>query len=245
MTNQTKKGKINNTNQYPMNPFKKLDLLQKKIGHQFKDISLLEEALTHRSTLNLPRIEKSYERLEYLGDAVLESLISSYLFKVHPDRNEGFLTSARSVVVRTQSLAEFAQKIGLDQYIFMSRGEKNGGGQENPSTLEDVTESLIGAIYIDGGIKASQKFFNKVFVPHVKETLSHNPLKDSKSLLQEKVQSQKLSGPTYQIIKEMGPDHKKTFTVAVDIDDKQIATGKGKNKQEAEQKAAKKALKLI
>ncbi len=245
MTNQTKKEKINNTNQYSMNPFKKLNLLQKKIGYQFKDISLLEEALTHRSTLNLPHIEKSYERLEYLGDAILESLISSYLFKIYPDRNEGFLTSARSVVVRTQSLAEFAQKINLDQHVFMSRGEQNGGGRENLSTLENVTESLIGAIHIDGGIKASQKFFDEIFVPHVKETLSRNPLKDSKSLLQEKVQSQKLSGPTYQIVKETGPDHKKTFTVTAKINDKEIATGKGKNKQEAEQKAAKKALKLV
>lgn len=245
MTNQTKKEKINNTNQYPMNPFKKLNLLQKKIGYQFKDISLLEEALTHRSTLNLPRIEKTYERLEYLGDAILESFISSYLFKAYPDKDEGFLTSARSVVVRTQSLADFAQKIGLDQYIFMSRGEQNGGGRENPSTLEDITESLIGAIYIDGGMEGSQKFLNEIFVPHVKETLSHNPLKDSKSLLQEKVQSQKLSGPTYQIVKEIGPDHEKTFTVSVEIDNKEIASGKGKNKQEAEQKAAKKALKLI
>lgn len=228
-----------------MKPFKKLDLLQKKIGYQFKDISLLEEALTHRSTLNLPRVEKSYERLEYLGDAVLENLISSYLFKIYPDKNEGYLTSARSVVVRTQSLADFAQKIGLDQYIFISRGEQNGGGRENPSTLEDVTESLIGAIYVDGGMEASQKFFNKIFVPHVKKTLSSEPLKDSKSLLQEKVQSKKLQGPVYKTIKEAGPDHDKMFTVAAHIDGKQIASGKGKNKQEAEQKAAQKALKLV
>ena len=106
-----------------MNPFKKLDLLQKKIDYQFKDISLLEEALTHRSTLNLPNVEKSYERLEYLGDAILESLISSYLFKTYPDKNEGYLTSARSVVVRTESLADFAKKIGLDSHVFISRSE--------------------------------------------------------------------------------------------------------------------------
>lgn len=228
-----------------MNPFKELDLLQKKIGYQFTNTSLLEEALTHRSTLNLPNVEKSYERLEYLGDAVLETLISSYLFKAYPDKNEGFLTSARSVVVRTQSLAEFAKKIGINQYLFISRGEHNGGGRENLSTLEDVTESLIGAIYIDGGMEASQKFFDQIFIPHVKKVLSSSPLKDPKSLLQEKVQSQKTSGPFYKIIEELGPDHNKIFIVAVHINNKQIATGKGKNKQEAEQKAAKEALKLV
>jgi len=228
-----------------MNPFKKLDLLQKNIGYQFKDISLLEEALTHRSTLNLTGVNKSYERLEYLGDAVLENLISNYLFKTYPDKNEGFLTSARSIVVRTQSLAQFAQKIDLNQHIFMSRGEQNGGGRQNTSTLEDVVESLIGAIYLDGGISAAQKFFDKFFVPHTKETLSQQPLKDSKSLLQEQVQSQKLPGPVYKTVNEDGPDHSKTFTVAVYVNNKKIATGKGKNKQMAEQKAAKKALKLV
>ena len=222
-----------------MNPFKQLDLLQKQIGYQFKDISLLEEALTHRSTLNLPNIEKSYERLEYLGDAVLENLISSYLFKKYPDKNEGYLTSARSVVVRTESLANFAKEIGLDKQVFISRGEQSGGGRENPSTLEDITESLIGAIYIDGGMEAAKKFFDKIFIPHAKKTLS------SKSLLQEKIQSQKISGPVYKTLEENGPDHSKIFTVAVHVNNKQIATGKGKNKQEAEQKAAQKALKLV
>jgi len=228
-----------------MNPFKKLDLLQKKIGYQFKDISLLEEALTHRSTLNLPNVEKSYERLEYLGDAILESLISSYLFKTYPDKNEGYLTSARSVVVRTESLADFAKKINLDSHVFISRGEQSGGGRENLSTLEDITESLIGAIYIDGGIEVAQKFFDKIFIPHAKKTLSSKPLKDSKSILQEKAQSQKLSGPIYKTVEENGPDHEKVFTVAVHLEGKQVSTGKGKNKQEAEQKAAQKALKLV
>lgn len=228
-----------------MNPFKQLNLLQKKIGYQFKDISLLKEALTHRSTLNLPNIKKSYERLEYLGDAVLENLISSYLFKKYPNENEGYLTSARSVVVRTESLANFAKKIGLDKQVFISRGEQSGGGRENPSTLEDITESLIGAIYIDGGMEAAKKFFDKVFIPHAKKTLSSKPLKDSKSLLQEKIQSQKISGPIYKTLEENGPDHSKTFTVAVHVNDKQVATGKGKNKQEAEQEAAQKALKLV
>lgn len=228
-----------------MNPFKHLDLLQKQIKYHFRDIHLLEEALTHRSTLNLKGIEKSYERLEYLGDAVLENLISDYLFKKYPDKNEGYLTSARSVVVRTESLAKFAQNLGLDKHIFMSRGEQNGGGRDNLSTLEDVTESLIGAIYLDGGIQAIQKFFDTFFVPHAKKTLKSKPLKDAKSLLQEKAQSQKLPGPVYQTIKELGPDHSKTFTVAVSLENKRLATGQGKNKQEAEQQAAKKALKLI
>jgi ribonuclease III len=225
--------------------FQKLNDLQKKIGYFFKDITLLELALTHRSALNETGVTQSYERLEYLGDAVLEMLITDYLFHTYKQNDEGYLTTARSVVVRTKSLSALAIKLGLPDHLYMSRGEAAGGGRENPSILEDSVESLIGAIYLDGDLKSAKKFFKTHVIPHARELLSNGQLKDSKSLLQEKVQSQGLNSPAYKIVKEQGPDHQKEFTVAVFINNKKISQGVGKNKQEAEQKAAQQALKLI
>jgi ribonuclease III len=225
--------------------FFQLDQLQKKINYNFKDITLLQKALTHRSALNETGITQSYERLEYLGDAILEMLITDYLFHTYEEGDEGYLTTARSVVVRTKSLSALAIKLGLPKHIYMSKGEEVGGGKENPSILEDSVESLMGAIYLDGGFEAAKKFFQNYVIPHAQELLKKGELKDSKSLLQEKVQSQKMSSPSYKIIKEKGPDHQKEFTVAVFIGAKKISLGKGKNKQEAEQLAAQQALKLI
>ena len=225
--------------------FNQLDKLQKNIDYQFKDINLLKTALTHRSTLNETGITKSYERLEYLGDAVLEMLITNYLFQTYQNDDEGHLTTARSVVVRTKSLSALAIKLDLPQHLYMSKGEEAGGGRENPSILEDSVESLIGAIYLDGNMEAVKKFFKLHIIPHTQELLASNQLKDSKSLLQERVQSQGSSSPEYKIIRQQGPDHKKEFTVAVYINNLEMAQGIGKNKQEAEQIAAQKALKLI
>jgi len=224
---------------------KNITQFQKNIDYQFKNVQTLKTALTHRSTLNEANVKESYERLEFLGDAVLELMISSYLFKTFSQKNEGYLTSARSAIVRTQSLAQLAGIINLDRYIYMSKGEEAGDGRSNQSTLEDAVESLIGAIYIDGGLKAVQKFFDKFIVPHAQKILKKNQLKDSKSQLQERVQSKGLLSPIYKTIATKGPDHDKTFTVAVLIKNKQISAGNGKNKQEAEQKAAQKALKLV
>lgn len=222
-----------------------LDKLQKNIGYHFKDTNLLQTALTHRSALNETSITQSYERLEYLGDAVLEMLITNHLFHTYPKSDEGFLTTARSVVVRTKSLSILAIKLGLPNHLYMSRGEEAGGGRQNPSILEDSVESLIGAIYLDGSLKAVKEFFEKHVIPHASQLLKNGQLKDSKSLLQEKVQAQGLDSPVYKIIKEQGPDHQKEFTTAVFIKNKKISLGLGKNKQEAEQKAAQQALKLI
>jgi ribonuclease III len=225
--------------------FKQLDKLQETIGYQFKDLTFLQTALTHRSSLNETGITKSYERLEYLGDAILEMLITDYLFRTYTEEDEGYLTTARSVIVRTKSLSALAIKIGLPNYLHMSRGEEVGGGRGNPSILEDSVESLIGAIYLDGGLKSTKIFFEKYLIPHAQELLANGQLKDPKSLLQEKVQSQGFNSPDYKIIKEQGPDHQKEFIVAVFVKNKKISEGKGKNKQEAEQMAAHQALKLI
>ncbi|MBU1200501.1 ribonuclease III [Patescibacteria group bacterium] len=225
--------------------FNQLDKLQTTIGYQFKNIDLLKTALTHRSALNETGVTQSYERLEYLGDAVLEMLITDYLFNTYKQSDEGYLTTARSVIVRTKSLSALAVKINLPEHLYMSRGEEAGGGRQNPSILEDSVESLMGAIYLDGDLPAVKIFFEKHVIPHAQKLLKNGQLKDSKSLLQERVQSQGLNSPAYKITKEQGPDHQKEFTVAVFINHKKISQGKGKNKQEAEQIAAQQALKLI
>ena len=222
-----------------------LNELQDILGYQFKDQNILSTALTHRSKLNEAGTTQSYERLEFLGDAVLEMLISSYFFTKCPDKMEGYLTSARSATVRTESLAQIARQIKLGQFIFMSKGEEQTGGRNNSSTLEDVVESIIGALFSDGGIAAAEGFFERFVVPMALNVLSQDNLKDAKSNLQEKVQSHGLQSPIYQTVKETGPDHDKIFDVSVFINGKELATGTGKNKQEAEQQAAQKALELV
>ncbi len=222
-----------------------LKTLQEAIGYDFKDESLLEKALTHRSCLNQPGITDTYERLEFLGDAILEMLISVYLYNEYPDKMEGYLTAARSATVRTESLSEISKKHHFNDFILMSKGEESTGGRKNSSILEDVIESLIGALYLDGGLKTAKNFFEKFILPNAVDIIALDKLKDSKSLLQEKVQSQGLTSPIYRTIGEIGLDHNKTFEVEVIVENKQLATGKGKNKQEAEQKAAQKALELI
>lgn len=227
-----------------MNNFE-LTTLQDKIGYHFKDENNLVTALTHRSSLNDPNVKESYERLEFLGDAILEMLISSYLFNKYTDKMEGYLTAARSAIVRTETLSQIAKNLNLGTFLRISKGEEATGGRNNPSTLEDVMESLIGAIYQDGGLENAEKFFNKFIIPEAEIIVTENKLKDSKSTLQEVVQAKGLTTPVYQVVKEIGPDHDKTFETAVIINNNQISTGIGKSKQEAEQKAAQKALELI
>jgi len=222
-----------------------LKSLQEILGYQFRNEDLVKTALTHRSSLNLPGVTESYERLEFLGDAILEMLISSYLFNMYPDKKEGYLTAARSAIVRTESLSAISQRYHFNDFIHMSKGEEATGGRQNPSILEDVIESLIGALYLDGGVPAAKTFFENFVLPNAKTIIAKNHLKDPKSTLQEKVQSDGLPSPVYKTIGESGKDHDKIFEVAVFINEKQYGTGTGKNKQEAEQKAAQSALELI
>jgi len=216
--------------------------LQVTLGYHFQDQDLLETALTHRSCLNQPGLKSTYERLEFLGDAILEMLISTYLYRQYPDKMEGYLTAARSAIVRTESLSKISKQNHFNDYIRMSKGEEATGGRKNPSILEDVIESLIGALYQDGGLEIAKGFFEKFILPNAVGIIALNQLKDSKSLLQEKLQSQGLGSPVYQTVSEVGLDHNKTFEVAVIIGGQPLATGLGKSKQEAEQKAATAAL---
>ncbi|HLE50303.1 MAG TPA: ribonuclease III [Patescibacteria group bacterium] len=216
--------------------------LQKSLGYDFQDPTLLATALTHRSSLNEQGVKESNERLEFLGDAVLEMIITNYLYQARPNESEGFLTAARSAVVRTEGLAEVARSINLGSYLRMSRGEVMGGGRENPSLLENTVEALIGAIFKDGGLERASDFITRFIVPQAQRVLSKNELKDAKSLYQEKIQSLGLLSPAYKVMSQEGPDHNKIFEVAVFVDNQETGRGHGKSKQEAEQQAAQMAL---
>lgn len=203
---------------------------------QFKNAKLLETALTHRSYLNEhPDVRQSNERLEFLGDSVLSLLTSTQLYQEFPRYPEGKLTSLRASLVRAKTLATAAKKLNLGQYLLMSRGEEKSGGRANPSLLANAFEALIGAIYLDGGLETVSNFLKKNL------TLSQD-VYDFKSKFQEAVQEKNRVSPEYKIVSETGPDHDKTFTVAVYVGKNLVATGVGKSKQEGEQEAAKLAI---
>lgn len=212
------------------------------IKNSFLDKSLFDLAMTHRSWINEnAKARESNERLEFLGDAILEYIISDELYNQFPDREEGFMTTLRANLVNTVNLAGVAKKLNLGRELLLSKGEEETGGRENPSLLADTVEALIGAIYKDKGIEAAKEFIQTNLVPQIDEKLAL-PLKDAKSTLQEKVQAQGFAAPRYRIISESGPDHAKEFEVEVLVDDKPKGQGQGKSKSEAEQDAAKTAL---
>lgn len=219
------------------------DITQTK--NNFKNQALFEQALTHRSWLNEHSdAAGNNERLEFLGDAVLEFAVSSRIYEQFPDKEEGFLTALRANIVNTENLAAAAKRINLGKELRLSKGEENGGGRDNASLLADTLEAIIGAIYIDQGYENARIFVNELLLENIEEKLSL-PLKDFKSRLQETVQANGSSTPKYSIVKEEGPDHNKQFVVQVHVDDKPIAEGVGSSKSRAEQAAAEAALSTI
>lgn len=215
--------------------------------HKFKNDNLFKTAINHRSYLNEHKNLKleSNERLEYLGDAVLEMITSLYLYQKYPDSSEGRLTNLRSKIVQTHTLSLAAKELCLDSILKMSKGEIASGGNKNPSILADTLEAIIGAIYLDSGFKAAQKFVQNNLFLLIERHFKNSLPEDYKSLLQEIIQARGLESPTYITVAESGPDHNKEFTVAVFIAGKKITTGLGKSKQQAEQETAKKALEKI
>jgi len=208
-----------------------------------KNQKLLEEALTHRSYLNENKEAKIHnERLEFLGDAVLELAVSEYLYTHFPDSNEGELTAYRAAMVKTTSLAETAEELKLGQNLRLSKGEELSGGRENRSLLANTFESIIGAIYLDQGFEKVNQFLETSLFPKIDTIIRLKLFKDYKSSLQELVQADGFTSPEYCVVKESGPDHNKQFTIAVKIGDKVYAEGKGKSKQAAQQEAARAAL---
>lgn len=220
----------------------------KKIKVDFNDLNLLKQACTHRSFLNENKgagLEHN-ERLEFLGDAVLELVITSYLYRKYPQKNEGDLTSYRSALVNTHSLSRVADALGVNEYILLSKGEARDTGRARAIILADSIEAIIGAIYIDKGYDSAANFIseNLLEVIDIDEIVENKLWLDAKSRFQEKAQEETGQTPSYKTMKEAGPDHNKMFTLGVFIGDVQIATGSGLSKQEAEQKAAEKALEV-
>jgi len=212
----------------------------------FKDKDLFITALSHRSSLNEHKsgttAKESYERLEFLGDAVLELATTRFLFEKFPKEPEGVLTSYRSALVKTTTLAEVSISLGLGEKMFMSKGEEATGGRNNEGLLADVMEAVIGALYLDQGFEAVEKYLGIVLFPLFDEIKEKKLYRDAKSLLQEVVQADGFPTPTYEVLKSVGPDHNKEFTVQVFINKVVSGTGVGKSKQHAQQDAASQAL---
>lgn len=210
----------------------------------FKDQKLLTTALTHRSALNEDNAsaEVSNERLEFLGDAVLELATTRFLYNKFPDTQEGLLTAYRSALVKTETLAEVAQTLNLGEKLYLSKGEEASGGRTNVSLLADTMEAVIGALYLDSGFETVAHFLEGILFTKVDKMLKQKLYQDAKSHLQEVVQAHGHGAPIYEVISERGPDHNKEFTINVLIDGKVYGIGKGSSKQRAQRDAAEKAL---
>jgi ribonuclease-3 len=217
--------------------------LQDAIGVQFKKKEMLLQALTHRSAVRETQAYGQNERLEFLGDAVLELVATEYLFTIS-GKSEGELTNWRSALVQGDHLAEVARELNLGKYLFMSRGEEASGGREKPSTLANAVEALIGALYLDKGLEVARKFCEEFILEDLEELLAQGKHRDEKSVFQENAQDKLGITPHYQVMVEEGPDHDKKFTSAVFLGDEKVAEGSGNSKQKAEQAAAKEGLKV-
>lgn len=212
--------------------------LTKKLQIDIKD-DILEEALTHRSYNGEDEsVQINNERIEFLGDAVLELLITEHLFNEFPDLKEGTLTSIRAAVVKTESLAEESMRLGLGEYLRMSRGEEATGGRTRPYILANTFEAITGAIYLSSGLEDARKFLERELFVKIKVVLDTSAHIDNKSELQEKVQEKLKLTPSYRTLSQKGPDHDKIFRMAVYIGGVKCGEGEGKSKQKAEQEAA-------
>lgn len=221
-----------------------LENLESVLGVSFRDQGLLKEALTHRSYLNEnPKWPLPHnERLEFLGDAVLELVVTEHLYAQFPDSPEGRLTAVRAALVNYQSLAAVGKKINLEDFIFLSRGEAKDTGRAREVILANAMEALLGAIYLDQGYGAVKRTIAMLILPEVEKVIAEEKYRDPKSLLQEKVQTRFKITPVYKVLGENGPDHDKTFEVGVFVNDELCGKGEGPSKQEAETKAAEAAL---
>ncbi len=219
-----------------------LDKLQDKIGYHFNDVAYLRLALTHSSFAHeCPRPTKGQynERVEYLGDAVLELIVSDYLYCNYPDKSEGEMTKTRASLVCEYTLAVCAREVGIDQYIYLSKGEEMTGGRNRDSIVSDSFEAVLGAIYLDGGYEEAKRFIHGILL---KDIESKQLFYDAKTSLQEVVQSNKNQVLTYEILGEEGLEHNKIFIAEARINGKPIGSGRGHTKKEAEQHAAYEAL---
>lgn len=221
-----------------------LEKIEEKLGVKFKDRQLLQTAFVHRSYLNerpgfkLP----SNERLEFLGDAVLQLTVSEYLYQNFPEKPEGELTNYRASIVNAKTLSEVSGKLGLGEFLLLSRGEEASGGRQRPYLLANTFEALLGVIYLDQGLETARSFVDQNILPLLEGIIKEELYKDYKSKLQELAQEIQSVTPTYKVLKEEGPDHAKHFRVGVFVNDSQVGVGDGSSKQIAEQEAARSAL---
>lgn len=222
---------------------KKLENLEKRVGHSFEDESLLDMALTHTSYVKGDgRASAHNERLEFLGDAVLELCVSEYLYNRFSEYNEGDMTRLRAQTVCEGALFDVAKKLGLGDALLLGRGEDHSGGREKPSILSDAVEALIGALYIDGGMDTARSFIMSFIGSAVQSAVSGGPHKDYKTMLQEYVQKRHMGTISYVLTGSSGPDHNKTFEMNVTVAGNIVGSGSGRTKQEAGQHAARTAL---
>ncbi len=210
----------------------------------FKDINLFIEALTHRSYLNENKnaTGRHNERLEFLGDAVLELAATDFLYKKFPDKPEGELTAYRAALVNTQSLSASAQELGINDMLLLSKGEAKDTGRARQIILANAFEAIIGALYLDGGYEEAARFIARTLYPKIDDIVAERSWQDAKSLFQEKAQERRSITPSYTTLSEEGPDHDKHFTVGVFLNEELVAQGEGSSKREAEQEAARAAL---
>jgi len=224
-----------------------INQIEKNLGITFKNKSWLKEALVHRSYLNEAKDPKlrSNERLEFLGDSVLAFWVSDQIFHRFPDLPEGKLTFIRTYLVRTETLTKLSQKLNLGRFLLMSKGEEQSGGRENPVLLANAFEAITGAIFLDQGMEGISTFLQSQLEPLIASISNVENLKDNKSRFQELAQAKGWGTPIYKLISSFGPDHQKTFIMGVYLEDKLLAEGQSRSKQEAEEEAAKKALEIL
>ena len=221
-----------------------LAVFETKLGYTFNDKRLLETAFTHRSYLNENKAagREHNERLEFLGDAVLELVVTEFLYAKYPEKPEGELTAFRAALVNTQSISDAGTKLGINDYLLLSRGESKDTGRARMIILANAFEALIGALYLDSGYETAQKFIADQLFHKTDDVVANKLWQDAKSKLQEVAQEKNGITPTYQVMSQTGPDHDKVFVVGAFIGTERLATGEGRSKQEAEQDAAQKAL---
>lgn len=222
----------------------KLAKLETALGVQFANQDLLEQALVHRSYLNEnPRFRLYHnERLEFLGDAVLELIVTEELYEKYPDKPEGELTSLRAALVNSVMLSGVAQELGLNDFLLLSRGEAKDVGRARQYILANAFEALIGAIYLDRGYSVAHDFISRSLMPKLEKVVEHKLYQDPKSRFQEEAQERVSVTPTYEVIREWGPDHNKHFVVGIYLAGELVAEGEGPSKQAAQEAAARLAL---
>ena len=218
---------------------------QKRAGVGFKDQNLLTQAFVHRSYINENKNSglSHNERLEFLGDAVLELVITDFLYKKYPTKAEGDLTAYRSALVNATTCSDIATRLGMNDYLLLSKGESKDTGRARQYILANTLEAFIGAIYLDSGYEIAKSFIEREFTPLIDGIISAGSWIDAKSLFQEKAQEFDGITPSYKTLRESGPDHEKKFTVGVFLGKEKVAEGEGDSKQDAEQAAARAALK--